>query len=135
MFELLKIAGVSAVLSAGLVTASEVPPQPAVEAAAGKIYTDRVPEGEPARFSRAAYAAAPENRETQTPRDGKGDPLGKAPQGGCASQAWPHIAPECLAGSESGPARGSIRTITVEQRQGANVSVLVRVPASELVRH
>ncbi len=137
MFELLKIAGVSAVLSAGLVTASEIQPQPAAEPTGGKVYIDRVPEEGTARLSRAAYAAGPRDGDygTQTLRDGKGDPLGKTPQGSCGSQSWPHITPECLTGTEGGPARGSVRMITVEQRQGANTSVLVRVPASNLAGH
>ncbi|MDQ4135083.1 MAG: hypothetical protein M3158_02750 [Pseudomonadota bacterium] len=132
MFELLKIAGVSAVLSAGFVTASEMQPQPAPEAAGAKIYNDRVPEGETTRFSHAVYTVAPQDGDAglQTRREGKGDALGKAQ--GCASQAWPHIAPECL--GEGRPARG-VRMITVEQRQGANISVLVRVPASDPTRH
>jgi hypothetical protein len=136
MFELMKIVGVSAVLSAGLVTASEMQPQPGAEPVGGKIYMDRVPEGEPVRIERAAYTAAPrdEDRGAQTVREGKGAPLAKA-SAACSSQAWPHIAPECLAAAEGASARGSVRTITVEQRQGANTSVLVRLPATELARH
>jgi hypothetical protein len=136
MFELMKIVGLSAVLSAGLVTASEVQPQPGAEALGGKIYTDRVAEGEPApaRFTRAALASGPldEDQGPKIARDGKGDSLGKPVQGACASQAWPHIAPECF---ESSAAPRSVRVITVEQRQGADTSVLVRVPVSDLVRH
>lgn len=132
MFELMKIVGVSAVLSAGLVTASEMQSQPAAEAPGGKIYMDRVPEGEPTRIWKAVQTT--ERRDAaQTARDGKGDPLGKVPQGVCASHAWPHIAPECLAGPD-GQARG-VRMITVEQRPGANTSVLVRVSAPDLARH
>jgi hypothetical protein len=137
MFELMKIVGLSAVLSAGLVTASEVQPQAGSEPVAGKIYTDRVPEGEPApaRFMRAAYAAAPQDeaRGGQGALEGKGDRLGQG-QAACASQAWPHIAPECLGGA-AGPARGSVRVITVEQRLDANTSALVRLPVSDTVRH
>jgi hypothetical protein len=136
MFELMKIVGVSAVLSAGLVTASEMQPQPAAELTGGKIYTDRVPEGEPTRLWKAVYTTdhRAEEQGTATARAGKGDLLGKASQGACAAQAWPHIAPECLAGAEGGSPR-DVRMITVEQRQGANTSVLMRVPASGLVRH
>ena len=57
MFELIKIVGMSAVLSAGLVTASEMQPPTAAEPIAGKVYSDRVPEGEPMRVSRAAYTS------------------------------------------------------------------------------
>lgn len=135
MFELMKIVGVSAVLSAGLVTASEMQPQPGAEPTSGKIYGDRVPEGDPARIEWAAYTAGQgDEDQAQMRREGKGDAFAKGQQPECASQAWPHIAPECLAGSGN-PARGSVRMITVEQRQGANTSVLVRVPAADLARH
>ena len=137
MLEFMKIVGLSAVLSTGFVTASEMQAHPDREPASGKIYTDRVPQGEPAavRFTKAAYASAPqaEDQGAQTAPDGKGDALGKTPAA-CASQAWPHIAPECL-GTDGGAARGSIRVVTIEQREGVNTSVLVRVPAAELVRH
>jgi hypothetical protein len=134
MFELMKIVGLSAVLSAGLMTASEVQPQPGAEAIGGKIYTDRVAEEEPApaRFTRAALVSEPRNAAPTVARDGKDDSFGRPVHSACASQAWPHIAPECV---DSSAARGSVRMITVEQRQGADTSVLVRVPASDLVRH
>ena len=137
MFELMKIVGVSAVLSAGLVTASEMQPPPAAAAPDGKIYLDRLPEEEPSRvrLASASYASLDREEAPQTARDGKGDALGKAPQAGCASQAWPHIAPECLGGAQGGAVRSGVRMITVEQRQGANTSVLVRVPAFDLARH
>jgi len=134
MFELMKIAGLSAVLLAGLMTASEVQPQPGAEAMGGKIYTDRVAEEEPApaRFTRAALVSGPRDEGPPGARDSKDDSLGRPVQGACASQAWPHIAPECV---DRSAARGSVRMITVEQRQGADTSVLVGVPASDLVRN
>jgi len=134
MFERMKIVGLSAVLSAGLMTASEVQPQPGAEAMGGKIYTDRVAEGEPALagFTKAALVSGPRDEGPTVARDGKDDSLGRPVQGACASQAWPHIAPECV---DNSAARGSVRMITVEQRHGADTSVLVRVPASDLVRH
>jgi hypothetical protein len=138
MFEIMKIVGLSAVLSAGLVTASEVQPQPGSETIGGKIYSDRVPEGEPApaRFTRASYAVGSQGEaQGQASAEGKGDLQGKATPSACASQAWPHIAPECLGGVEPGSARGRVRVITVEQRLGVNTSALVRIPASDLAVH
>ena len=136
MFELIKIVGMSAVLSAGLVTASEMQPAPAPEPTAGKIYSDRVPEGEPMRVSRAAYTSGQrdENGGVLTLRDGKGDASGQALRDACAAQAWPHLSPECV-GASDGSVRGVVRTITVEQREGANTSLLVRVPAVAPTRH
>lgn len=133
MFELMKIVGLSAVLSAGFVTASEVQPQPGTTG--GKIYTDRVPQGEPSpRFSMAVYTPGQDDRGAPVAREGKGDPLGKAPHSACTAQAWPYVAPECLGRSEGGPVRGNVRVITVEQRQGDSTSILVRVPAPELAQ-
>lgn len=134
MLELMKIVGLSAALSAGIVTASDMPPQPAPEAV-GKLYTDRLPEGgpSPARFSRASVEAERSSEDAGTVREGKGNLLGQA-SGDCRSQAWPHVAPECLR-AEGGPARGAVRMITVEQRQGPNTSALVRVPVSDMARH
>ena len=133
MFELMKIVGVSAVLSASFVTASEM------QAETGKIYTDRLPQGDavPMRPWRITYASAPsqgESRDSQTSTGTKGDLLRKAPQGACASQAWPNVARECLQAADGTPARSGVRMITVEQREGANTSVLVRVPSPELAQ-
>ena len=135
MLELMRIVGVSAVLSAGFVTASEMPGQPAQETVSGKTYTDRLPEGEPlpVRVLRAAYPGSPEGDETQSATAGKGDLLRKAPQRPCASQAWPNIAPDCLAAAQGTPVR-NVRMITVEQREEHNTSVLVRMPAPEIAQ-
>jgi hypothetical protein len=138
MFELMKIVGVSAVLSAGFVTASEMQAQPEREPASAKIYTERLPQGDavPARALRITYAAGSqaESRESRMSTGLKGDLLQKAPHGACASQAWPNIAPECLQSASGVPVRSSVRMITVEQREGANTSVLVRVPSPELAQ-
>lgn len=134
MFELLKIVGVSAVLSAGFVTASEIPGQPDREPSA-KIYTDRVPEGDavPSRALRITYVAATPEEGPQVSNEAKGDLLRNAPQR-CASQTWPNIAPECLGAPDGTAHRGNVRMITVEQRDGANTSVLMRVPVSEVAQ-
>ena len=47
---------------------------------------------------------------------------------GCLSQAWPHIPAECLSPVGEARAPRPVRTITIETREGANTSVLVRVP-------
>jgi hypothetical protein len=136
MFELMKIVGVSAVLSAGFVTASEIQPVPAPTS--GKLYSDRVPQGDavPARALRISYAAGglTDREEPQASNGLKGDLLGKAPRNACASQAWPNVTPECLEAATGTPVRSSVRMITVEQREGANTSVLVRIPAAEVAQ-
>jgi hypothetical protein len=136
MFELMKIVGVSAVLSAGVVTASEMHGHQAAEPVSGKAYTDRLPQGDlaPSRALRITYASQSEGREPRMSAGTKGDLLGKAPQGTCASKAWPNIAPECLESANGTPVRSSVRMITVEQREGVNTSVLVRIPSPELAQ-
>ncbi len=138
MIELMKNVGVSAVLSAGFVTASEMQMTTGREPASGKIYTDRLPQGDavPAPGSRLTYAAGglETGERPQTSTDTKGDLLRKAPQRACASQAWPNVAPECLEAAHGTPVRSGVRMITVEQREGANTSVLVRVPSPELAQ-
>jgi hypothetical protein len=116
MFGLIKIAGLSAVLSAGLVTAYTPAPTDA-----GKLYNERVPQtledAGPAVHTVAFTLAAAETTGS----------IGEAPQR-CAAQAWPNIAPECLSAALGTPARANVRTITIEKREGANVSTLVRLP-------
>jgi hypothetical protein len=136
MFELMKIVGVSAVLSAGLVTASEIQPQAAAEATGSKLYTERLGEGHaaPAMFSKVTYEPGRTEAATaQTSAEGKGDRLAPAPRSTCASQAWPHVAPECISGPE-GSRRPGVRFITTEHRQGVNTSVLVRIPVSDMAQ-
>ena len=127
MLEAVKIAGLSAVLSAGLVTASAIPGMPVAGAVGGKIYTDRVADGAALRL--VAYAAP----AAATTGLGKGDSL-RAASDRCAAQAWPHIPQECLTAVGTASTRKTVRTITFEQRDGANTSALVRLPAQEIAQ-
>jgi hypothetical protein len=117
MFGLIKIAGLSAVLSAGLVTGFA--PEPA---AGGKLYQDRVAQS----FEDAAPAVRPV-AFTLAAAETTGS-IQKAAQH-CTAQAWPNIAPECLSAASGTPARASVRTITIEKRETPNTSTLVRLPA------
>ena len=111
MFGMIKIAGLSAVLSAGLVSAYN--PAPAAD---GKLYQDRVAQSEEVVAPLVRTAAySPDER-------------GRGASAGCSAQAWPNIAPECLRGTEGAPVR-AVRTITIERRDGENTSTLVRLPA------
>ena len=127
MLEAVKIAGLSAVLSAGLVTASAIPGMPVAGAVDGKIYTDRVADIAAPRL--VAYAAP----STATTVRAKGDSL-RIVSGRCAVQAWPHIPQECLTAVGTVSTRKIVRTVTFEQRDGANTSVLVRLPAQEVAQ-
>ena len=117
MFGLIKIAGLSAVLSAGLVTGFA--PEPA---AGGKLYQDRVAQS----FEDAAPAVRPV-AFTLAAAETTGS-IQKAAQH-CTAQAWSNIAPECLSAASGTPARASVRTITIEKRETPNTSTLVRLPA------
>jgi len=135
MFQLLKIVGVSAVLSAGLVLVSEMRVDAAASTGA-KVYVDRLPQGEaaPAQPSRLIHLAGGQmDAPTPGTAAGKGDSLRAAPLA-CTTQAWPHVSRECLVAADGTPARASVRTITMERREGVNTSVLVRMPAPELAQ-
>ena len=127
MLEAVKVAGLSAVLSAGLVTASAIPGMPVSGPVDAKIYSDRVVDATGPRL--IAYAAP----SARTAAQGRGDSLRAAPDR-CAAQAWPNIPQECLTAVGTAPARKSVRTITIEQREGANTSVLVRLPAAQVAQ-
>ena len=131
MLGLMKIVGIGAVLSAGVVMASEVQVGSSRDAG-GKIYTDRVPQGEAAGLVRIAYAAGQVGEKPQVSQ-AKGDLLRADRSRACMSQAWPHIDPECLQRAD-GTARRSVPMITVEERSGANTSVLVRIPTPEIAQ-
>lgn len=136
MFAIAKIAGLSAVLSAGIVTAYELPPARQVAPVSGKVYTDRIlPADERSlREPKAGGAAAAELPNTGVMVWGKGDRLWTDAGNDCAAQAWPQITRDCLAPRDGTPVRGAVRTITIESREGANVSVLARVPVAEVAR-
>ena len=124
---LLTMSGLSAVLSFALVTAcdqaSSSQPDPS-----RKIYQDRWPGPEhpsTAEARSASAAARPSVAGTAT-----GDRLAGAAN--CADQTWPYIAPACLAASTDGPRQRPIRVITIEAREGANTSILMRVPQADV---
>ncbi|HEY8563978.1 MAG TPA: hypothetical protein VIL65_00630 [Beijerinckiaceae bacterium] len=101
MVAIVKIAGLSAALSAGVVTAYDRAPVQPGDAPA-KRYVERIapePETAPIRFASAAADA-------------------------CSLQAWPNIAPSCVEGT-----RRPVRQITIEAKRTETGSVLVRLPA------
>lgn len=106
MIGAIKIAGMSAVLAAGFVVGSSGGQSPLPSA---KKYSDRVPQA----VTLVTDAAHPVRPQT-------------AP---CAAQTWPYLASECLSGTDAARRR-AVRTITVEQREGTNTSVLVRLPVA-----
>jgi hypothetical protein len=136
MLEMMKMVGVSAALAAGIVAISEVQVH-ADQTAWGKIDSDRLfHEAVPARPAPGASLAGVQaglNQQTATQK--KGDSLRPAALTGCAAQAWPYIARQCLVSADGNSARARVRTVAVEQREGAHTPVLVRVPGPEFAQH
>lgn len=125
-----KLIGVVAALSAGVVTAYDLPQARDAAAPAEKAFHDRVLPSEPLEAAKATRVALVSPEHTGSVKQaGKGDQLrGGGP--GCAAQTWPNISRECLAAENGAEVRRPVRTITMERREGANTSTLVRVPAT-----
>lgn len=51
----------------------------------------------------------------------------------CANALWPHIDAACLTTADGRPAR-HVRTITIGYLEGANTTVLVRIPVAEMAQ-
>ncbi|HEX8165377.1 MAG TPA: hypothetical protein VF601_06255 [Beijerinckiaceae bacterium] len=125
-----KMIGLVSALSAGVVTAYDLPAPSA--APAGKTFYDRVlPSDEIEAPKTVAYALSiPETTGSvkAAAQSGKGDQLRTDPA--CSAQTWPNISRECLVAEDGTPIRKPARTITIEKREGANTSTLVRVPST-----
>jgi hypothetical protein len=61
-------------------------------------------------------------------RAGKGDLY--APRD-CAAAVWPNVDAACLTRVDGSPAQ-AVRTVTIGYQEGANTTVLVRMPAPEM---
>jgi hypothetical protein len=129
MIGVFKIAAVSAVLSAGVVTAHDISAARETVPGFGKLYIDRVAASDAASLKGAYAGVNPgDRRAVETAATGKGDSQREKPAQSCEAQTWPNIARHCIAASGSEP-RKLVRTITIESREGANTSVLTRVSA------
>ena len=112
----IRMAGISAVLAAGVVAYGD-----AVSAAipTGKAFTDRLPSVSDLPTS---VAGSPSGAQGKTDREAR------APN--CATQTWPYLSPECVTRvGDAGRAR-LVRTITVETRDEPDTSTLVHVPGT-----
>jgi hypothetical protein len=85
---------------------------------------DRLPQGDDA----SPKLGAAELRPTTEGSAGKGDRIASAQTGGCKEAAWPYVPRTCLTLVGAAEPRSSIRMITVEERQGENSSILLRLP-------
>ena len=121
----IKIAGLSAILAAGVVTAFGNTGQAAITP--GKISYDRLPSSSDmpeVRSEARALVGAPATPSSDF-GSGKGDRWSARTAADCSA---PYISAECLTPVGEARAPRPVRTITVETRQGTNTSVLVRVP-------
>ncbi|HEX8666246.1 MAG TPA: hypothetical protein VF744_19695 [Beijerinckiaceae bacterium] len=134
MIATFKIIGLASALSAGVVTAYDLPrqsPEPA-----GKTYYDRILPSDEVEVPKTVVAlSVPETTGSvqASAQPGKGDRLGDQPKvqdPSCSAQTWPNISRDCLVAENGTPIRKPARTITIEKREGANTSALVRVPAT-----
>ena len=115
MITVLKLASLSAVLSASIVTAFDAPAP--VPPGSVKLYHNRIvadADTAPARYADAAGSRVASD----------------AASGGCGQQTWPYVSGDCVAGAP----RRVVRTITVERRDELATSTLVRLPAQTIGR-
>ena len=133
MFATIKMIGLTAALSAGVVTAYDLPEARDV-AAPGKTYYDRILPSDPIDAPKAiAVALVVPEHTGSVKQHGKGDQL-RGAEPSCSGQTWPHISRDCLVSENGAPVRKPVRTITIEKRESVNSSTLVRVPASVATR-
>ena len=137
MLGILKLAAVSAVLSAGLVAADGISAAREIGPVPAKTYTDRVPASgvltEPVQVAYAGVTPGDRRAADMATTTGKGDSQREKPAKSCEAQIWPNIARHCIASSDAEP-RKLVRTITIESRDGANTSVLTRVSAATVAQ-
>ncbi len=126
-----KVIGLAAALSAGLVTSYDLP-EARDAAAPGKTYYDRVLPSDPIDAPKATTVAlvVPETTGS-VKQDGKGGQV-RGADPSCGNQTWPNISRECLVSENGTPVRKPARTITIEKRDAASSSTLVRVPAPSI---
>ena len=129
-----KMIGLASALSAGVVTAYDLP-RPSAEPA-GKTFYDRILPSDEIEAPKTVVALSiPETTGSvqASAQPGKGDRLGDQLKGqdpACSAQTWPNISRDCLVAENGTPIRKATRTITIEKREGANTSTLVRVPSA-----
>ena len=130
--------GLSALLSAGLVSSYEMPNS---ETAPAAVVEARFPTADE-RFDRAdRLMFSPVTLLQQVPTSfataaaaPKHDKLPPAPAE-CGKQDWPYISADCLIAVDTDTLRRKVRMITIERRYGENTSLLAALsPAQSPVR-
>ena len=134
MLGLLKMSALSAVLSFVSVTAYNQSVAAGPSAPSGKTFSDRIlPDG---AVPVALATRVDESRVTAVVKTAgtKGDRLVAGVPTNCADQEWPYIAADCLTRDDGRAKPGHVRVITIERREGANTSVLQRVPQTTIAQ-
>ena len=125
MLSTFRIAAVSAVLSGLVVGIWDADARTPADSA--KTFVDRVPETAVEASTATSLISAEQRRPTQS-AGRKGDRSASAGVAGCDEAAWPYVPQACLHFAGGAEPRTSVRTITVETRQGDNTSILMRMP-------
>src|SRR3954464_12515110 len=110
MIQWIKIAGLSAILAAGVVTAFGDTGQAAITQ--GKLSHGRLPASSdmPEMRSEARRVPAVLGHGSVS---GKGDRWSSRTEADCSTQAWPYIAAECLTPAGEARSPRPVRTITI----------------------
>jgi hypothetical protein len=119
------VAGILVAMSAAVAA----PVVSAARAAAGDTAIDPVGDRIGAAFASVEDTRAPQALSTAAVRVAKGDLLARP---GCAGATWPNIDADCLARVD-GAAAPHARFITVGHEAGTATTVLIRIPAAEVV--
>jgi hypothetical protein len=127
--------GMSALLSAGLVSTYDMPNS---EIAPAAVVEARFPTAEE-RFDRPdRLLLSPVTLLQQVPSNlapaaaaPKRDRL-PAPPADCGKQEWPYLSAECLISVDADSLRRKVRMITIERRYGENTSMLAGVSPVEI---
>ena len=128
MLGFVKMCGVSAVLSFTLVTGYTQLTEAGAPLGSTKLYHQRL--GDVATGSVPVATASASAPTTST--GAKGDRLTSGAVDDCAGRTWPYLGAECVTVADGAKKRSHVRFITVESREGVNVSVLQRVPQTDI---
>jgi hypothetical protein len=125
----------SALMSAGLVTAVDMVVPRAEEPTATAQVAERFPLTSEmfAPVSLATLAMNQLNAQSSVQMDQKGDKLA-VPTTDCDRHSWPYIAQNCLVAMDGNPVRKVSRVITIERRTGDNSSELMRLPVTDMAQ-
>ena len=131
MFITKSMVALSALLSAGLVTAFAVA-SPAEPSAALQV-AQRFPAATEMFAPMSVTSFAGQKAGQQPAIDGRKNdrmPLAET----CSREDWPYLSQQCLISADGAPVRKVQRVITIERRIGESTSELARLPVADLAQ-